>query len=401
MKFSPVLKWAYIPALFISFFMSTPVLAGDPLITRHFSGVWDQPEQESQGIMLQIGEQDGDKKVGVAYWFTFGEDLETTWFLAVGPVNGNQINMDLYTAFNIEFMADDVEGNANVELVGTMDLVFKNCNHGTATFNTPEDVVGSGEFPIKRINSIYRTRCSGGISDDTPPHGKPLQLEVLLYPPVEGGPGKGKAKLWERSDRSDFKVVVEEMPAGDYPLTLKVCEEARGEMQVTDGMGELVFRSPPTDSTLNFGFETKGCPIELFDGDVVVLTSGDAVLEEKNSGNPGNGHDNGMVRLDADFVNTGVIEGANGSADYDIKMNSRDFSIMIKAVPAGFYTVVVNSIEVGEIEVIEEDGDFVGKIKYSDPQKGNALELDFDPRGELIEILQADDQVILDVLFPE
>ena len=71
---------------------TSSVLAGDPLITRHFSGVWDQPEQESQGFILQIGEQDGDKKVGVAYWFTYGEDLQTTWFLAVGPINGNEIN---------------------------------------------------------------------------------------------------------------------------------------------------------------------------------------------------------------------------------------------------------------------------------------------------------------------
>jgi hypothetical protein len=402
MNCSPVLKRGFITILFISLFISTAALADNLLITRHFSGVWDQPEQESQGIILQIGEQDGDEKVGIAYWFTYGEDLQTTWFLAVGPVNGNQINMNLYTAFNIEFMADNVEGNANVELVGTMDLVFKNCNHGTASFDTPEEVVGSGEFPIKRINSIYRTRCSGGISDDTPPHGKPLQFEVRLHPPLEGDPGNGKAKLWERADRSDFKVVAEDLPMGDYPLTLKVCEQIRGEMQVADGMGELVFRSPSTESTLILDFDPKeDCLIELLDGDDVVLTSGDAVLEEKQPDKPGNDNGNEMVRLDADFVSTDVIEGANGSADYDIKMNSRDFSIMIKDVPAGIYAVVVNTAEVGEFEVVEEDGDFVGKIKFSDPQKGNAQELDFDPRGELIEILQADDQVILDVLFPE
>ena len=76
-------------------FFSVSASAENPLISLHFFGVWDQPEQESQCIILQIGEQDLDKKVGIAYWFTYGEDLQTTWFLAVGPVDGNQINMKL------------------------------------------------------------------------------------------------------------------------------------------------------------------------------------------------------------------------------------------------------------------------------------------------------------------
>ncbi len=63
-----------------SLFLSTSVFAGNPLITSSFSGIWDQPEQESQGIILQIGEQldeEGiEQKVGIAYWFTYGPDLE-------------------------------------------------------------------------------------------------------------------------------------------------------------------------------------------------------------------------------------------------------------------------------------------------------------------------------------
>jgi len=84
-----------------------------------------------------------------------------TWYFGVGPVNGNEINMRLYTAFNVAFMADNLEGNVNVELVGTLDLVFRNCNQGKAFYATESDIVGSGEFRIKRINSIYRSRCSG------------------------------------------------------------------------------------------------------------------------------------------------------------------------------------------------------------------------------------------------
>jgi hypothetical protein len=401
MKVSSALERVLKYSLVLSLLLGVSAFADNLLITRHFSGVWDQPEQESQGILLQIGEQDGDEKVGVAYWFTYGEDLQTTWYLAVGPVNGNEINMDLYTAFDVAFMEDNVKGDANVEQVGTLDLVFKNCNHGTATYETEDDVIGSGEFPIKRISSIYRTRCSGGISDDTPANRKPLQLEVLLKPALEGGPGEGKAKFWERTDRSDFKVEIEAIPEGDGPYRLEVCEDPKGEFTLTAGEGELVFRSPAAANVPLLDFDPRLCAIEVFDGADLLLTSGDARLSEKEHGNSGKDKPSmGKVKLEADLTPMEGFEGAKGEAQFEIRMHDTEFSIKIKDVPTGLYTAVVAGNVVGEIEVIEEDGDFVGQIKFTDPQKNNTQELDFDPRGEIIEILQADDTVILVTDFP-
>jgi len=254
--------------LFCALFLSASVFAANPLITRHFSGVWDQPEQESQGIILQIGEQGDDEKVGIAYWFTYGEDLQTTWYVGVGPVNGNEINMVLYSAFNIGFMEDSLVGDANVVPIGELDLVFKNCNHGIATYRTELDGVESGEFPIKRINSIYRTRCSGDKSDDM-----------------------------ERT------------------------------------------------------------------------------------------------KIEVDLESTDVIEGAKGEAEYEIDDDETEFSVKIKNVVAGSFKVIVGGVEVGVIEVVEDDGDFEGKIKFNDP--------DFDVFDKLIEILNGDDVVILFAQFPE
>lgn len=282
MLFSPALKRAVTLSVVFSLFISASAFADNLLITRHFSGIWDQPEQESQGIILQIGEQDGDQKVGIAYWFTYGEDLQSTWFLAVGPINGNEINMTLYSAFDVAFMGENLVGDANVVEIGTLDLVFKNCNHGVATYATEEDMIGSGEFPIKRISSIYRTRCSGGISDDTPSGGKPFEMDVRLTSAREDITGKGKAKFWEREDRSDFKVEAEDIPDGTY--SLEVCEVAQAEMLVVDGVGELEFRSPEGDDKLLLSFDPRDCKIELLDIDGAALTSGEDVLEEKKTG---------------------------------------------------------------------------------------------------------------------
>lgn len=287
---TPALKRVLACFLFSLLLLSTSAIAGKPLITSSFTGIWDQPMHESQGIVLQIGEQAGDKKVGIATWFTYGPDLQSAWFLAIGPVVGNQIKMTLYAAADIGFMAENLEGDENVVPVGTLDLEFKNCNHGRAfyTFDAleddPEAVVESGEFPIKRISSVYRQRCSGGISDDTPKGGKPMDMEVQLVPAGDSADGSGKAKFWERTERIDFKVEVEDIPDGSY--TLEICggteDVIQFEMPVALGMGELEFRSPESDEKLNLNFDPRNCRIDVLEGELVVLTTGDAVLAEKH-----------------------------------------------------------------------------------------------------------------------
>ena len=405
MEISPTLNRVLGFAFILSLLVSSSAFAGDPLITRHFSGIWDQPEQESQGLILQIGEQGDDEKIGIAYWFTFGDDFQTAWYLGVGPVTGNRINMTLYLASDVGFMAKDLEGDANVEPVGTLDLVFRNCNHGVAAYDTGTDVIGAGRFPIKRINKIYRTRCSGGISDDTRPDHAPLKLEVDLYPPTDSGSGEGEAKFWERPDRSDFKIEAEDIPDGSY--TLEVCLEPRGEMLVAGGEGEIVFRSPATDSTLLLDFDPRDCAIELLDsGGAVVLSSGDYVLGEERPerGEHEHEHDGEDNEVEAELSNTGVIDGAKGEAELEWDSQKRVFSVKIKNVPEGFYGLDVGGVNRGEIEAVEHDGRVGGRLKFSDPQRMDMLELDFDPRGQLVEIRQlAVDgaPIILEVLFPD
>jgi len=290
------LKWAIPFSIVFSLLFSTLAFAWKPMITSSFSGIWDQPEQESQGIILQIGEQDGDEKVGIAYWFTYGPDLNTQWYLGVGPVTGNEIDMTLYTAADIGFMAANLEGNENVQPIGTLNLEFQNCNKGTASYMLEEMLDGeevvveadAGEFPIKRISSIYHQRCSGGLSDDTPKNGKPMDMEVDLLPVAEDSNARGKAKFWERTERVDFKVAAEHLEDGTY--TLEICggtdDAVQFDFPVVMGEGELEFRSPleNEEDKLDLNFDPRDCRIELLSGADVVLTSGDEVLSEKTNG---------------------------------------------------------------------------------------------------------------------
>lgn len=396
MNFSIKPKLGLGVVIFFSLFLSISALADNLLITRSFSGIWDQPEQQNQGIVLQIGENPGDVKVGVAYWFTYGEN-HPTWLVGIGDVNGNEINMKLYTVSGLSFMDDAMTDSADVDEVGTLDLKFRNCNHGQAYYDTPEEVIGSGDFPIKRLNSIYHMRCSGGISDDTMAGGKPLQLEVELNPLEDGGSGDGKAKFWEREDRSDFKVEVEDL--ADKTYALRVCGEVQeGDLVVTDGEGELAYRSPANDQLLLI-IDPRDCLIEVLDGGSVVLTSGEDFLAEKTMGDKDKDDEAG-TKVEIDLDSTQVIDGAKGEAEYEDYADEKEFEVKIKNVPAGSYTLKVGVEEKGSIEVVEDDGDFEGRIKFTNPQKADTLELDFNPAGQLIEVLNSDLEVILKAVFP-
>lgn len=389
-----IMGWSMVSAI--------PASAADLVVTRYFSGLWDQPKQESQGIVLQIidQEEDGAKKA-VAYWFTYGDQLDTAWYVGIGVVRGDRVEMSMYTSDGVAFMEDAAPGNDSVYSVGTLILAFHNCNKGTAYYDLEGDV--SGEFEIKRLAGLYNSRCSGGISDDTPSHAKPLQMEVTLEPAREGITGKGKARFWERVDRSDFHVSAEDVPDGSYDIMICTPLVKVGSLSVASGAGQTEFRSPEAEGKQLLSFDPRDCIIELHDASGAVLSSGDQFLNEKGHGNNGNGHGNGKSEAAVDLYNTGVYPNAEGAASYIEKNNSTEFEVEIKGVPMGSYPLRVNDMLRGEILVAEDDDDddkLKGKLRFSDPQKEQRELLNFDPRGQWIEVYE-EATIIFEVDFPE
>jgi hypothetical protein len=378
-----LIKRTVVLSLFFAICYSPTLFADHLMITRYFSGAWAQPDHESQGLVLHIAEQAEDAKVGVAHWFTFAEDLESAWYVALGPVDGHTINMTLFAASGIGFLEPDAEGDAHVEEVGTLTLSFHNCNKGIATFDTPEEVLGSGEFRIQRLTSLFHSRCSGGISDDTPSDKRPEKLSVRLAPARDDISGDGKAMFWQRSDRSDFKVEVEGMPDGVYDLL--VCETDVGDIEVAEGEGEVEYRSPAIDSKLLLDFDPRDCRIDVSDDLGVALTSGDAVLAAHEPGPKEKEHEG--LKIEVDLTNTGVLPDAEGEAEFEMDGDETEFEVEVENVPAGFYPLLVGGEEKGQIEVVENDGKLKGKLKFKNPQTAETELLDFDP-------------LILESLFP-
>ena len=139
---------------------------GDFMVTRHFTGAWAQVDQESQGLNLEVIDQLDDSRRSVAYWYTYGDDRKTAWYLGIGDLVEDQIVYELYDSTDVGFMQDAEPGDDSVQSIGTMTIVFDSCDTGAVTFETDHEEVGSGSFNIERVSAIMNTHCSGGISDD-------------------------------------------------------------------------------------------------------------------------------------------------------------------------------------------------------------------------------------------
>ena len=111
-------------------------------------------------------------------------------------------------------------------------------------------------------------------------------------------------------------------------------------------------------------------------------------------------NDGEFIEIEADFVNTAVLSDAKGKAEWKMNTDRVEFSVEIEDVPVGWYTLKVGGVEEGIIEAFEmHGGDVYGHIKFRDPETSGRNHLDFEPRGQKIEVFQGD-SIILEANFP-
>lgn len=410
------------------------------IVTRHFSGIWDQVDQEAQGLAIQVVEQFDDSRKSVAYWYTYGEDRKTAWFVGTGDLVDNRIELELFESDDVGFMQDDDPGSDSVESIGSMVIVFDSCDRGSVTFETSNDEVGSGSFRIERLLEIMNTHCTGGISDDMHIDGMFGQQYLALEPARDGIAGEGRAKYEDLPGHMEFEVKVENLPDGNYHLHVGM--RNRGEFMVSQGRGEIKYASPTEDGHMPLNFDPRGQRIEVYDDEGAVLSSFDNRMEEDDhdhhgdgyghqdggghdydcdsdshhggmGGGPGSGPGGGMgggmpdcvedgdyLEIEVNLENTGVLPGAEGEAEWEMNSSRVEFSVEVEDVPEGNYGLEVGGVDRGTIEAFRmRDGDVHGRITFRDPEVSGRELLDFDPRGQMIEVFQGE-QVILTVHFP-
>ena len=398
--------------------------ADDFIVTRHFTGAWDQVDQESQGILLEVIEQTDDSRRAVAYWYTYGSDRKSAWYLGIGDLVENRIEFELFESADVGFMEPTRPDPDSVQSIGTLSIEFESCDFGNVTFATSHEEVGSGSFDITRVSEVMNTHCSGGISDDMHSDASVGEQYMELSSAREGIEGSGRARYESYPGHMEFEVEVEDLPDGAYHLFTGM--QQRGEFSVLEGRGEIKFRSPGETGTLMMTFDPRGMQIEVHDSTGVILSSFENRFDEDEHGHygeaghgynydcdrmpgMGGGMHGGMldcvdegdfIEIEVELVNTAVLADAEGEAEWKMTSDHVEFSVEIEDVPAGTYVLHAGGNEVGRFEAFERRfGDVYGHIRFRDPASYGRQPLDFEPRGQKIEVLK-EGAVILEVDFP-
>jgi len=410
------------------FFLASGVAAEELLVTRYFTGLWDQVDQESQGITLQVIEQSDDSRVALAYWFTYGSDRKSAWYLGIGTLIEDRMEFNLFDSTDVGFLEDAKPGDESVAAIGTMTITFDSCDSGNVTFETDHPEVGSGSFRIQRLTDIMNTHCSGGISDDMGTYGMFGEQQIQLDPARSGITGSGHARYGDAPGHMEFEIEVTGLADGTYHLFVGGVDH--GEFMINSGFGEFEFSSPLETGKHLMTFDPRGMTIEIHDASGAVLSSFGNMFDfedhdemghdedhdygcaDETGGGPGHGTGHGgghgmydcveegvVLQIHADLLNSGLVPAASGEAEWEMTSQRVEFSVEIEDVPDGNYPLMVGGTEVGTIAASDMHGKVVGIIRFRDPEVFGKEHLDFDPRGQTIQVLSNGDS-ILEVDFP-
>jgi hypothetical protein len=79
--------------------------------------------------------------------------------------------------------------------------------------------------------------------------------------------------------------------------------------------------------------------------------------------------------------NTGLVPAAQGKMKFDETVARSEFSVEAEDLPAGAYTLFVDNVARGTINVVSEIGGTNGELEFRSPVEPGKVLLDFDPPG--------------------
>ena len=373
-------------------------------LTGGVTGWWNQPDEQNHGLIIAISQLPGGEQTGAVFWAHYDDEGEPTWLIAKGPLVGDTIEADLFEVDGITFMQPSGTVDGAEEIVGTFDIKFNDCDSGIVTYASQLSRVGSGEFRISRLTTVPGMDCTGGITDNIPPSAQPERFDIELLPATGFADARGDAEWDARPGSAEFEVHIENVQQGTYDLF--VAGEFRGEIiaSIDDGgdqaEGYIEFRSPQRRDYPLLNFDPSGANIEIFNASGALVLS--SVAPE-----PGTVADLGTAPPFGDedilvtMTNAGVYPAGDAYAELEREPNVVIFEVDVDDIPVGQYSVRVDTIERGTLEVTaDSDGDTDGELEFRYPATPGYPLLDFDPRGALIEVVEGSTTLFSIDTFP-
>lgn len=361
-------------------------------ITREFSASWFDPGHAGHGFSLEVV-SGAQGKTLVVYWFTFDTNGKPLWVAGAGPVAGDRATVRVAASEGGTFDNAFRPGSVTTRPWGTLEFSFTSCNDGNVRF-TPDDAsLPRGSMPIKRLTSLYNASCSGGISDDRGSGSDDQRIVQFLQSSVAGA--SGKVEFEQRSTSTAFKVEIEDVPAGRY--TVRVGGTDRGTLDVTgvagSRRGEREWRSPADAGHSLLVFDPRGQRVDVVSGNTVVLST--ALGTGANTGGG-----TGLPAISGRYVMRVEThdDGPELEAELEGGSGRTKFSVEAEDVPVGSYGVRVGGTERGVLTVRAVPGGTNGELEFRTPAEPGKVLLDFDPRGQLVELTR--NGSVISGLFP-
>lgn len=376
--------------------------SNDLIITKSFTGSWYNLETSGQGFLIEVIKVNGQKKA-LATWFTFDTNGNQMWLIGVGDIQAQQISFEMLKTEGGTFGNAHDPNNINSNIWGDVTVTFDNCNSASVNWTPVSSEFTSGSMPLTRLTSINNLNCSGGLSDELGDTANNLEIITFLNNTSLIAGASGKAKYEERSDRVDFSVEAEDLPIGSYDFLVE--GENKGQIDVMNvaagTQGEIEFRDPVEPGKILLDFDPRDKLIEVSQfGEVYLSSIIDGTGNNSGTTSP-NAPSFGDSEIDIVLNNMGVLPAGKAEAKLEQRSDRVDFDIELEDIPLGFYDLHVSGQVVGIVEVIQlTTGVNEGELEFRNPVEPGKELLDFNPLGQLVEIVQ-DGVVLFSVNFPE
>lgn len=359
-------------------------------ITRSFTASWYDPTHAGHGFNIEVVDNAAGKTM-VMYWYTFDANGAPLWVLGQGPVDGERATLQAVTTTGGRFGNAFDPGSIQVRNWGTLGVEFSDCNNGIVRWQPADPALTAGAMPIARLTQLFGSSCSGGISDDASSTAATgTASETFLTNTGVAPAARARARFEQRADRTDFKVELEDLPAGSYALNVAGVQRASIAVTARLGgtQGEIEFRSPVEPGKVLLDFDPRGKTITVTQGSVTyfssTLGSGTPIVTPPVGGTPpptGNA-------VHALRVEPQGNDGPELYAELEQRSDRVEFKVEVEDVPTGAYTIRVGGTERGTVNVVAVAGGTNGELEYRNPVEPGKVLLDFDPRGALIEIVR-------------
>jgi hypothetical protein len=296
------------------------------------------------------------------------------------------------------------KGSIVVDAEGLGDIEFATPQDGSKPlldFTVLDQAIEIREGKTVFFSDTFSTDGTGTLGD-----GDKTKTEINLVNvnPEADFDARGSIKYTASTSKVKLTLKVARLDAGDYEIRVDGVPVSQFTT-VDSGALALDFQDPVAGGTTQLGIDPLGKQVDIAQAGGDVLLSG--VLPASNTATgvkapstaKKGSKDLGKTKADSlqvFLLNTGVLQGALGSATLSQDSAAVVLVVKIEDVPSGTYDVAVGGIDVGMIDV---DSTGTGQIEFSSSPTGTKELLSFAVKGELIEVKSGEDTILRNFFF--